>query len=557
MDLSNLKNFPTSPGVYIMKNIRKNVIYVGKAKDLKKRVSSYFNKKNQDLKTAVLLQKIIDIEFIVTKSELEALILECNLIKKFKPRYNILLKDDKSFPFIKIDLNQDFPRLQIVRNPNFRKKKQSEYFYGPFPMSSTLKENVRFLNKIFKLRTCSDSKMRNRARPCINYDIGLCFAPCKELISREEYSKQIKQALLFLKGRQKELLNEKMKEASDTLDFEKAASLRDRIDELKKLSQKQIITQAESKNFDVFAYHKSEERILIYTLFIRQGMILGGEEILLGIEKESCLDATEIPVLFETVLNQYYANRFVPDIVILPENPNNKVLLEESFSQIKGQEVRILVPQRGKNLELVELAFENAQKLFKQKVEKISQTENVLKEIKSKLHLEELPLLIECFDISNFNGANPVASKVVFRKGEADRKSYRHYKIKGEFGGEQNDFAMLSEVVQRAYRENEEDPNLILIDGGRGQLSVIYTILNDIGKKYFVASIAKARVASDYRQEDIVKSVDRIFIPGRKNPVGFKSDSQGLQLLSRIRDEAHRFAITFNRKLALKEFTQN
>lgn len=553
MSLPDFALLPENPGVYIMKNSRRKIIYVGKAKNLKARISSYFTKEEKGAKTHALIQNVDDIETIITPTEKEALILECNLIKKHRPKYNVLYKDDKSYPFIKVDMSVLFPRLEVVRNPSFRQKKPSVIFFGPFPTDIKLKNLLQFLNKLFKIRTCKDSKMRNRTRPCINYDMGLCPAPCTGLIDSRAYKGQINAVLSFLKGQDVNLLKhlqDEMREESEKMNFERAAFLRDRLRELEKLTEKQIVTEISNLDLDALGYFHNNERILVYLLHVRQGLLLGGSSFLLNIALPEYFDISHI---LQSFINQHYNTKYIPRKLALPIEVEDQPLIQEVLRDLSDKPVELLVPERGKIKELVSLAMTNAETAFGQRVNKIESISKILIDIKKKLDLPTLPVLIECFDISNFGGANPVASKVVCREGEMDKKSYRYYKIKGDFEKTQDDFGMLSEVIARSYRGNEEAPDLVLVDGGKGQLNSIQLVLESIGKNYPCAAIAKGRTESNFESEEVKKTHDRIFVPGRKNPINIKGDSGTLRLLSEIRDEAHRFAIQYNELLNRKE----
>lgn len=545
-----VKEFPTQSGVYIMKNAAEKIIYIGKAKVLRHRVRSYFTSGELPPKTRLLVQNINEVEYILTKTEVEAFLLEASLIKKHRPKYNIRLRDDKAYPYIKLSMGDVFPRLYLSR----KVKKDGSLYFGPYPSGGAVFGTIRFLNRTFKIRDCTDAVFKTRSRPCMTYQIGRCTAPCVNLISREEYRADIDGALLFLKGKDKKIvktLTERMMKSADEEKFEVAAKIRDSIQAIKSVLQRQaVINDTSEKDQDALGFFGDERGCLIESVHVRAGRVIGTRSHYLpGLDPGS--PSEDVREWLVDFINQYYEDNFIPDEVLLPEDIGNDLtkLLEAVLKERSGQSITVRYATDEIGRKLVDMANENAEAHFVKYVSKSEEKMRGLDEIKEKLHLSQRPLRIECYDISNFQGAETVASQVVFEEGVPAKDHYRRYKIKTVQGS--NDFASMYEVLSRRFQHTEyQEPDLIIVDGGKGQLSQAVKILAEIGKSSIpVAGLAKARTESDFEAVDVKSSEERIFLPGRQNPVTFRSNSEALHILVGIRDEAHRFAITYHRKL--------
>jgi len=546
-----VKEYPTQSGVYLMKNNVDKIIYVGKAKNLRNRVRSYFtDSKDHSPKTRILVQNIFSIEYILTKTEVEAFLLEASLIKKHRPKYNIRLRDDKSYPYIRLTWNEDFPRLYLSR----KVKKDGSLYFGPYTSGGAVFGTIRFLNRTFKIRDCTDAMFRSRKRPCMTHQIGRCTAPCVAYISSEEYRAEVEGALLFLKGKNKSVvktMKQRMMQAAEEEKFEVAARLRDSIEAINSILAKQaVINDTSEKDQDAIGYFGDDRGCLIETLHVRQGRVLGTRSHFIPLldVADPTSDPREWLVSF---MNQYYEDNIIPDEVLLPTEIGLDLtkLMEAVLEERSGQAntVRFATDEKGRAL--VEMANQNAKAHFEKYVSKSEEKMRGLDEIKDRFSLPQRPTRIECYDISNFQGAETVASQVVFEDGVPSKDNYRRYKIKTVEGI--NDFASMYEVLSRRFKHTEyEDPHLIVVDGGKGQLSQAVRILEEIGRKDIpVVGLAKARTASDFQNPELISSEERFFLPGRQNPVTFRSNSEALHILVGIRDEAHRFAITYHRKL--------
>ncbi|MBX2986863.1 MAG: excinuclease ABC subunit UvrC [Bdellovibrionaceae bacterium] len=545
-----VRDFPTQSGVYIMKNAAEKIIYVGKAKNLRNRVRSYLGEGELTPKTRLLVQALNEIEYILTKTEVEAFLLEASLIKKHRPKYNIRLRDDKAYPYIKFSWNDDFPRLYLAR----KVKKDGSLYFGPYTSGFAVHGTIRFLNRTFKIRDCTDVMFRTRTRPCLTHQIGRCSAPCVRYVSREEYRHEVEGAKLFLKGQNRKVLaalKERMMKSADEEKFEVAARLRDSIEAVKAILQKQaVINDTSDKDQDAIGFFGDERGTLVETVHVRAGRVLGTRSHFLPqIDPHDPLeDVREWLVDFA---NQYYEDNFIPDEVLLGAEIGSDMmkLLEAVLKERSGHAatVRFAVGEKGR--ELVDMAERNAEAHFAKYVSKSEEKMAGLDEIREKLHLPARPRRIECYDISTFQGAETVASQVVFEDGVPAREHYRRYKIKTVVGTD--DFASMREVLSRRFRHTEyENPDLLVIDGGKGQLTQALRILEEIGRKDIpVVGLAKARTESDFQAREVRSTEERFFLPGRSNPVTFRSNSEGLHILVGIRDEAHRFAITYHRKL--------
>ena len=546
-----VKEFPTQSGVYLMKGHADKIIYIGKAKNLRNRVRSYFtDSKDHSPKTRLLVSNIFEVEYILTKTEVEAFLLEASLIKKHRPKYNIRLRDDKAYPYIRFSWGDEYPRLYLAR----KVKKDGSLYFGPYTSGFAVQGTIRFLNRTFKIRDCNDSMFRARTRPCMTYQIGRCTAPCVRYVSKEEYRMEVEGAKLFLKGQNRKVvkaMTEKMRTAADEEKFEVAARLRDSIESIKTILQKQaVINDTTEKDQDAIGFYGDERGCLIETVHVRAGRVIGTRSHYLPHFDPN--DPVEDPREWMTdFLNQYYEDNFIPDEVLLPLDIGSDLskLMEEVLKERSDTKstVRFATDERGRNL--VDMANENAKAHFTKYVSKSEEKVRGLEEIKERLSLPELPRRIECYDISTFQGAETVASQVVFEEGVPAKEHYRRYKIKTVQGI--NDFASMYEVLSRRFKHTEyEDPQLIVIDGGKGQLSRAMKILEEIGRKDIpVVGLAKARTESDFQKQEVESTEERFFLPGRQNPVVFKNNAEAHHILTGIRDEAHRFAITYHRKL--------
>ena len=522
-----LKTLPDSPGVYLMKNSEGKIIYVGKAKILKNRVRQYFQaNKNHSVKVKAMVAKIADFETIITASEVEALILECNLIKKYRPRYNVCLKDDKSYPYLKLTLNEDFPRVFITR----RIINDGSKYFGPYTNSQAVKDSLELLKKLFPLRTCKNFGKR----PCLEYHINRCLAPCVDKISRADYSDLVQATEKFLDGKTADVekdLTDKMNFAADNLNFELAAKLRDILLSVKKISEKQKIV-TDTGDIDAIGLARLNDEVCAQIFFIRDGKVTGRESFLLT----GAVDESDAKVTAEFIKQYYNSAKLSATEILLPV----ELLDEEVKILSEWLGAKIFEPKRGVKKSLVEMANENAEKFLAEKSAreelKISQTSHAVEDLQKFLHLPKLPKKMECFDISHFQGAETVASMVVFVNGQPDKKSYRRFKIRST-EGKPDDFLSMREVTSRRYGKltAEELPDLIVIDGGIGQLNAALEIIRAFGHKVPVVGLAK--------------EFELIFVEGESEPVELPRESQALYLMQRIRDEAHRFAITYHRKL--------
>lgn len=546
-----VKEFPTQSGVYLMKGPGDKIIYIGKAKSLRNRVRSYFtDSKDHSPKTRLLVSNILEVEYILTKTEVEAFLLEASLIKKHRPKYNIRLRDDKAYPYIRFTWSEEFPRLYLAR----KVKKDGSMYFGPYTSGFAVQGTIRFLNRTFKIRDCGDAMFNTRKRPCMTYQIGRCTAPCVQYISQEDYRSEVEGAKLFLKGQNRKVvksLTEKMMASAEEEKFEVAARLRDSISSIKAILEKQaVINDTTEKDQDAVGFYGDERGCLIETVHVRAGRVIGTRPHFLPHfdPNDPVEDHREWMVDF---LNQYYDDNFIPDDVLLPLDIGQdlsklmeEVLKERSDSKVS---VRFATDERGRNL--VEMANENAKSHFLKYVSKSEEKMRGLEEIKERFNLPELPRRIECYDISTFQGAETVASQVVFEEGVPAKDHYRRYKIRTVQGI--NDFASMYEVLSRRFKHTEyEDPQLIVIDGGKGQLAQAMKILQEIGRQDIpVVGLAKARTESDFQKTEVESTEERFFLPGRQNPVIFKHNAEALHILVGIRDEAHRFAITYHRKL--------
>lgn len=549
-----VRKLPQGPGVYLMKNGAGKIIYVGKAKELRTRVRSYFvTRRNLSVKTQYLVNQIDHIDYMLTNTEVEAFLLEASLIKKHRPRYNIRLKDDKSYPYIRCSLEVDFPRFYLSR----KVKNDGAMYFGPYTSGLAVRETIRFVNRIYKVRDCSDHFMKSRTRVCMTYQIGHCTAPCVDNITRVKYGDSIQAAIEFLKGRNQRVLNhltDKMKEAASEERFEAAAKLRDSIVAVEAIWKKQVVVSHNvDKDQDVIAYHGDHRGTLIETLHIRGGRVIGSRQYFLA-KLDASSESEDHREWLTSFINQYYSENIIPDEIIIPLDLGEDLyqLFGAVFKERQGKTSQFIYVHNEEQRKLIKLAESNAFSHFRDQVSKQESREEALQIIQKKLQLPEYPRRMECFDISNFQGDESVASQVVFVDGLPKKSDYRRYKIKTVEGPD--DYASLREVLDRRFHHTEyDDPQLVLVDGGRGQLSRAVQVLKEIGRPEIpIVGIAKARTERGFDKREVVGSEERFFLPRRQNPVTFTRSLESLQVLVQLRDEAHRFAITYHRMLRKK-----
>jgi len=535
-----------------MKDRGGKVIYIGKAKDLRNRVRAYFRGGDGRFQIDFLMRRVGDVETLVTTNEKEALILENNLIKQYKPRYNIRLKDDKSYLSIKVTVTHSWPRILATR----KIVKDGNRYFGPYSSAFAARETIDIIEKHFLLRTCTDHNFRNRARPCLQYQIRRCLGPCVLPVDQKEYEEQLKQAILFIEGKSRELLEElktKMEQKAEALEFEAAAKIRDQIQAVEKTLEKQRMVSHWGADQDIFGLYREGGFIEVQVLFVRQGKLTGNQAY--SFEDLEFSDED----MMESLLTQFYqGERFIPDEILLPLELDDKEVREDYLTERKGKRVALLNPRRGDRWKLLEMAVQNARQSFSERHNKEKQRERMLLELQEKLRLKHYPQRIECYDISNISGKQAVGSQVTFFDGEPDKKRYRHYRIRSPQavrGGD--DFAMMYEVLERRFRRGIEEgdfPDLVVVDGGKGQLGMALAAMRDLGVEDIdVIALAKMRVQPSPRSRDIQRTEERVFRPGQANPVTLSRNSNALFLLQRVRDEAHRFAITHHKKLRSKQ----
>ena len=552
-----LKNLPTKPGVYLHKNAQDKVIYVGKAVNLRSRVRSYFHKSAQNNeKTRRLVKEIADIEFIVADSELEALLLENTLIKKHQPRYNVRLKDDKRYPYIKVHWQDPFPKVTTTR----RLLNDGARYYGPYTAAWAAYQTLDVVRKIFPYLTCTRTITGTDERACLYYHIGRCAAPCIGVVNETEYRQIIDDLCDFLGGNIEPVvadLNRQMEEASENLDFERAAQLRDQIKAIDQIVEKQKVVNANTVDEDVIAFARSETDACVQVFFIRSGKLVGRDYFVL----EGTADEADGEIMTSFLKQFYDKATSIPPQILLPEDVDELMIIRDWLKSKRGAKVTMKVPRRGKQKELLEMAAQNATETLNHlraqwAADESKQTEG-LAELQQALDLAEAPLRIECYDISTLQGTNTVGSMVVFAKGVPRKSDYRRFKIRSVQG--QDDYASMQEVLRRRFKRMSDDgykdqskiqdlkskidntwgliPNLIIIDGGKGQLNAALEVLDEFELRDAIPIVGLAK-----REEEI-------FLPGESKPVILPRKSQGLYLVQRVRDEAHRFGVTYHRKL--------
>ena len=553
-----LKKLPARPGVYIMHDADDTIIYVGKAISLKNRVRQYFQgSRNLGIRKEQMVEQIARFEYIITDSELEALVLECNLIKEHTPKYNILLKDDKTYPFIKVTVGEDYPRIQIVR----RVKKDKSRYYGPYSSAMAVKDVVELTTKLYRLRTCSRNLPKDigKERPCLYHQIHQCDAPCQGYISKEEYRKKVDKLLDFLNGNHREILKEleeKMLAASQEMNFEDAAQYRDLIQSVKRIGERQKITDQHGEDKDVVAVAQDGEDAVAQVFFIRGGKLIGRDHFYLKVAKED-----QRAQIISSFLKQFYAGTpFIPKEIMIQEEIEDREVITQWLEKRKGRKVHIRIPKKGTKEKLVELAQRNAELVLSQDKERIKREEGrtigAVKEIAGKLALPGLER-IEAYDISNISGFQSVGSMIVYEKGKPKRSDYRKFRIKSVQGP--NDYARMEEVLTRRFvhgldeqearrKENLDEefgsftrfPDLIMMDGGRGQVNIALEVLDKLNLQIPVCGMVK----------DDKHRTRGLYFNNEEIPID--RDSEGFKLITRIQDEAHRFAIEFHRSLRSK-----
>ena len=542
--------FPTSPGVYLMRDAAGIIIYVGKARSLRQRVRSYFNPSGDSrYHVKFLMAKVADIEIVLTDTEKEALLLENTLIKQHHPRYNLNLKDDKTYFSLRVNPHEEFARFTIVR----KRPNDGARYFGPYSSGAAAREVLRQMIRMFPLRHYPLAACMSRPRPCLYHQIGQCSAPCHGLITKEAYAVLVNGAMLFLEGKGRQLVAEfkrRMSDASGRMHYEEAARWRNLLHAIEVTVEKQKVVLSGGDS-DVVGFCRDGSRIDLALLFIRAGVLSGSRLFSLSWELD---DAAAISAF----LQQYYTGAvFIPEEILLPLDIDERGALAELLGELKGSKVSLFPPQRGTKRELVDLAGKNAMSACRERDEKESTAEAVLVDLSRRLQLTRTPRRIECYDISTIQGRFSVGSGVVFTSGRADRQNYRHYRIRTVAG--QDDFAMLREVFLRRFRagsgENSDMPDLVVVDGGIGQLNAVQEIVAELGLagRFDLVALAKSRVRHDAAARTVQKTAERVFLPGRKNPVVLRQNSAPLLLLAAIRDEAHRFAIGYHRKLRGKE----
>jgi excinuclease ABC subunit C len=535
-------NAPQEPGVYLMRDETRTVLYVGKAKSLRERLKTYFTGGDGRYQIDYLLKRVTHFETIVTQTEEQAFLLERDLITKYKPRYNIRLKDDKSYLSIRIDERAEWPRLELVRRP----ANDGATYYGPYAFSGELRNLLEVIKKVIPLRSCSDAVLYNRQRPCLEYQIKRCCAPCCLPVPKEEYRDLIQQAVGILEGKTAgtiKQLTKRMDAAAEALRFEEAAAWRDRIDTLSKFQAGHSLVTFRGENRDVFGMVREGDQAAVCILLVRHGRISESKPfVLLDVQVSD-------EELIEGVVQQFYeGGREVPSEVVVPRELSNSSLIEAGLSAKRGGKVELVFPQRGSKARLLSMAELNAYHAFAGSRTQESEWDQVADGLRQTIGLRQTPRRVECVDISNFQGSDTVGAIVVFFDGVADKGSYRRYNLAHQ--DTPNDFASMYEVVSRRLKRGAEEntlPDLLIIDGGAGQLSMALQARDDLGLGVEIVALAKMRTESEVSAADIVRKPERLFVPGREESIKLDEGAPVTRFLSRIRDEVHRFVITFHR----------
>lgn len=529
---------PHLPGVYLMKSKKGKILYVGKAKDLKKRLSSYFVKKDQpDPKTAALLELVADFDLVITQSDQEAFILESNLIKAHSPRYNVLLKDGKNYPLLRIDMNEAYPSIQRVR----RIQRDGALYFGPYSSSRSVNQTLKQIQKIFRLRKCKNSQFKNRSRPCLNFQIKACLGLCCNAVDPEAYKGRVRDAVLFLRGRSSEVVNKLKQEMADYAGaqaFEKAAQVRDTIFAIERIMERQVVVCPDQKDRDIIGLAWKRGRAVVTVMMVRSGRLI--DTAYYPIE----MGFKEADEMLTAFVYQYYEKTSqVPEEVLPSRDLENREKAGERLTHLKGRRVQVHTPARGEKKRLTEMADVNAGKELEKLLAREEEAQATLVMLKNLMGMDRLPERIECFDNSNIQGQDPVAAMVVFTGGRPDKAAYRKYIIRDIEG--QDDYAYMTQVLSRRFSRSEEEmplPDLLVVDGGKGQLGMAVAVIRDLGLegRLVLAGLAK-------RDKDRGEKFDKIYLPGRSNPLNTAQSAKALFLLEQVRDEAHRFAITFQR----------
>ena len=549
--LTKAKTLPKTPGCYLMKDADDNILYVGKAKSLRSRVGSYFNTSAKSPKTQILVSKIFDFDFILTNSEAESYVLENNLIKDSRPKYNIRLKDDKSYPYVKVDKSHEYPKLQYVRRP---KRKSGVELFGPYPSGSNISSVMRTIVKAFNLRDCSDWDFASRKTPCILHQMGQCSAPCVGLVSKEDYHRDLENALKVLKGNRSskealQILEDKMIAFAERERFEQAAMLRDTIEELRPFLESSFDQKVEflnEKNVDVFACHKGEKELDISLYMIRQGSLLGHKSFHFPVD--DLLDETaEEVILF---MLQYYgeSDEPVPELIVADLQKERAETFFQALKQTLGEHFRFkVVAGTRKYKSLVDAARHHAEESQRVRIKNQESEYAGLNKLKDLLSLPERPRVLECYDVAVWQGKSPAASQVVFHDGKPDKKSYRYYHLQ-ELPEGNNDFAMMREVFERRLRKKPW-PDVFIVDGGTAQVNIVRQVLREFGAEVPVAGLAKARdLKQGFRSSKVERSEERLVIPNRSNPYILSKSPSLYRILVQMRDEAHRFSRKLHHK---------
>lgn len=545
-----LERLPTNPGVYIMRGHGREILYVGKATHLRSRVRSYFSGTDPRAFVAHLDRLLTDIETIITANPKEALLLENTLIKKHKPRFNIMLRDDKNYLSIRIDRAHEWPRVDLVRSI----RNDGATYFGPYHSASKVRQTLHVLNRHFHLRTCRDAVLRNRRRPCLQYQIRRCPGPCVLPVDRDVYMESVDAACMFLSGRERELrerVERRMINAAEDLRFEDAARLRDQLQAIDDSLVEQHAVQTTQRDQDVLGMHREAERIALTVMQFRSGALHD--------VRSFSFDGQLVPD--EAILASFVSQFYTLDALDLPEELLTPVALSEqdaiadALAELRGRKVRIHVPKRGDKTRLLALARENAQAHFDETLSTHAQAENALSKLQDRLRLPQMPRTMECYDISNFQGTHIVASQVAFHDAVPDRKRYRRLKIRTAHA--QDDFLSMFEVISRRVKRSRDGtdplPDLIVIDGGKGQLNAALQALREGGvEDPVVIGLAKSRVIGQGENDRSIRSFERVFMPGRKDPIEMPPRAEDTYLLERIRNEAHTTAITYHRELRRK-----
>jgi excinuclease ABC subunit C len=549
--LEKVNRLPQKPGVYIMKDAEGVIAYIGKATNLRSRVRSYFGNNDTRAFVQYLEHWLRDLDVIVTQSPKEALLLENTLIKKHRPRFNFMLRDDKNYLSLRVDTAHAWPRVELVRQI----RDDGAQYFGPYHSAQSVRQTLGVINRFFHLRNCPDTVLNNRSRPCLQYQIKRCPAPCVLPISRDEYLDDVHHAMLFLQGRESELTQEleaRMERAAEQLEFEQAAHLRDQITAIKASLQRQSAVQTTLVDQDIIGLHRQGGSVAVAVLTFRRGSLT--DVVTFGLSDQVFPDED----LLGSFVSQFYSlqSRTPPCEIVIPTLPTESDTLEELLTEDCGSKVKFTVPQRGDRRKLIEMAEENARAWFDEHMTSTARTMAAVSKLREKLGLRQMPRTMECYDISNFQGRQIVASQVAFADGEPDKARYRKYRIRTTAG--QDDFASMFEVLQRRAKQAMDGtmamPDLIIIDGGKGQLNMAIQALHDLGfHDQEIVSLAKSRVVGTTADLDApTYSPERVFLPGHREPKVLKQNSDELYLLTRIRDEAHRVAITYHRELRKK-----